>query len=469
MRRPLRDLLLASSLLCATSAATRADDMMCGPQAGLFRSLLPSVVNITTYIGAPASEPANAAASSSQDEARNKMATGSGFIVDPSGFIVTNYHVIEGAYRIVVTFSDGRTEFATVAGSVPVGDIALLKVHTDTPLPAVHWADSDQVQIGQPVFAVGNPLGLGMSVSSGIVSALNRNIMETPYDDFIQTDAAINHGNSGGPLFNMHGDVIGMDTAIISPTSGSAGLGFAIPSNGVHFIVDRLQKYGWVRPGWLGIKVEQVTPEIADAIGLPTPEGEIIAEVFSESPAAKAGLQVGDVIRRFGDRMPPNEPALLRAIVHVPIGETVNIAVWRQGQTLTLPATIQEWPKSLWDALNPPEQTTPVAERIPPGLGLSLAPLNSAARSKFRLPPEATGVLVTGVTTNTDAAHRGVAAGDVILRVQDANVASPADVTAALEKAHADKRNYAVVLLLQSTKASPIPSPRWMALRITNQ
>jgi serine protease Do len=198
------------------------------------------------------------------------------------------------------------------------------------------WGESDALQIGDPVFAVGNPLGLGLSVSGGIVSALNRNIMDTPYDHFIQTDAAINHGNSGGPLFNMKGEVIGVDTAIISPTTGSAGLGFAIPARGARFLVERLKQFGWLRPGWMGLKVDQVTPEIADALGMkpaegPQPAGSIISKVFEDGPAAKAGLRVGDVILRFDDQKPSDERALLRNIVMAPPGETVKLTVWRAG------------------------------------------------------------------------------------------------------------------------------------------
>jgi serine protease Do len=302
-----RILLILLGMVCVAPAVGLADELLQITRPAMIAKLLPAVVNITSYVGTAEPPSGNVVTAATPAGGRPKTQDGSGFIIDPAGYIATNYHVVEGAYRIVVMFSDGKTADAKLVGSVPIGDIAVLQV-------AVKWGDSDQLQVGDPVFAVGKPLGLGLSVSAGIVSALNRNIMETPYDHFIQTDAAINHGNSGGPLFNMQGEVVGMDTAIISPTTGSAGLGFAIPTSGVRFVVDRIEKYGWMRPAWLGVKVEQVTPELAEAIGMPNPQGEIIANVFDNSPASAAGFQVGDVIMQFGDQKPPNEPALLRDI-----------------------------------------------------------------------------------------------------------------------------------------------------------
>ena len=213
---------------------------------------------------------------------------GSGFVIDPSGLIVTNYHVVEGAFQITVTFSDGtRLEGKTVSAS-RLADIALVKVDAGHPLPAAHWGNSDTLQVGDQVFAVGNPFGLGISVTAGIVSALNRDIQNSPYDDLIQTDAMINHGNSGGPLFDMQGNVVAVDSTIISPTTGAVGLGFAIPSSSARFVVDQLRTYGWVHPGWIGMKVQQMTPDIAEALGLPQPEGSIVAWVLPDGPAKKA-------------------------------------------------------------------------------------------------------------------------------------------------------------------------------------
>ena len=463
--RAWRILSIVLGMACVAPAIGLADELVQITRPEMIAGLLPAVVNITSYVGAteaPSDNVVTAAAGG-----RPKTMEGSGFIVDPAGFIATNYHVVEGAYRIVVMFSDGKTADARLVGNVRIGDIAVLRVNVGTPLTAVKWGDSDQLQPGDPVFAVGNPLGLGLSVSAGIVSALNCNIMATPYDHFIQTDAAINHGNSGGPLFNMQGEVVGMDTAIISPTTGSAGLGFAIPSSGVRFVVDRIEKYGWVRPAWLGVKVEQVTPELAEAIGMANPQGEVIAKVFDNSPASAAGFRVGDVIIQFGDQMQPNEPALLRDILHAPIDEDVKVVLWRNGQTKERSIKVAEWPRKSWDALNASEMTAPVVERVSPDLGLSLGPLTKDARARYQLDSDQEGVLVTGVAPNSDAAHRGLAAGDVILRVQQETIASSADMRAALDKARAQQRKFAAMLVLQPTSSLPTPpTPRWLAVQV---
>jgi serine protease Do len=463
-----RILLMLLGMVCVTPAVGLADEVLQITRAAMIAKLVPAVVNITSYVGTAEPPSGNVVTAATPTGGRPKTLDGSGFIINPAGYIATNYHVVEGAYRIVVMFSDGTTADAELFGSVPIGDIAVLRVTVGTPLTAVKWGDSDQLQVGDPVFAVGNPLGLGLSVTAGIVSALNRNIMETPYDHFIQTDAAINHGNSGGPLFNMQGEVVGMNTAIISPTTGSAGLGFAIPTSGVRFVVDRIEKYGWMRPAWLGVKVEQLTPELAEAIGMPNLQGEIIANVFDNSPASAAGFQVGDIIIQFGDQKPPNEPALLRDIVRAPIGEDVKVVLWRNGQTEHHTIKVAEWPRKLWDTLNAPEVTAPVVEQIPSDLGLSLGPLTEAARARYQLGANREGILVTGVEANTDAAHRGLAVGDVILRVQQETIASSADMRAALDKARAQRRKFAAVLVLQPTKTLSTPTPRWLAVRIAS-
>ena len=467
--RTWRIVMIVLGTACVTHTAGLADELVQITRPVMIAKLLPAIVNITSYVGTAASPSDNAVAAATTAGGRGKTMDGSGFIVDPTGYIATNYHVVEGAYRIVVMFSDGETADAKLVGSVRMGDIAVLRVNVGSPLTAVKWGDSDRLQIGDSVFAVGNPLGLGLSVSAGIVSALNRNIMETPYDHFIQTDAAINHGNSGGPLFNMQGEVIGMGTAFISPTNSSAGLGFAIPSSGVRFVVDRIEKYGWLRPAWLGVKVEQVTPELADAIGMAKPQGDIIAKVFDNSPASAAGFQVGDVIVQFGDQMQPNEPALLRDIVRAPIGENVKVVLWRNGQTKESAIKVAEWPRNLWDTLNAPETTDPVVERVSPDLGLSLGPLTKDARASYQLGADQEGVLITRVAANTDAAHRGLAAGDVILRLQQETVASSADMRAALDKARAQQHKFVAMLVLQPASTPPaLPTPRWLAVRIAS-
>ncbi len=463
-------------------------------EASLVRTLLPSVVNISSRkVDIEPGSPMNAAASGRANSGRVITLSGSGFIVDPKGVIATNYHVVGGAYEIVVTFWDGSRAPAKLMAATKVGDIAILKVNVGHELPIVRWGNSDQVQVGDPAIAIGNPLGIGMSVSSGIVSALNRDIMASPFDDFIQTDAAINHGNSGGPLFNMAGHVIGIDTAIYSPTTGSVGIGFAIPSNDAEFVIRRLMKYGSVKPGWIGVSLQQVTPDIAAALGMSRPDGSILADVDPSSPAAKAGLRVGDVIMTVNSRPAKDTRAVMRDTAKVPVGDKVTIGFWRGGKDETVTFAVADWPKAT--KLDKP--ATPAAfdrAAVPQNLGLQLTAFDDQARNKYGIDFDQSGVLVTGVAANTDAAERGLVAGDVILQVQEHPVGTPAEVQQQLEAARAAKR--AMVLVLVQPKLQPQPAtqevgmpgaktpspmaqkqtmmglrwgpPKWIALRLGN-
>jgi serine protease Do len=460
---------LAFLLFLLWPLAAAAQDTLID-HAALIRSLLPTVVNITAKAEV-ADEGAALVASAAQPGQGTRVMTmaGSGFVVDPDGVIVTNWHVVGGAYEIYVTFSDGSRAKADILNAARIVDIALLKVSVGRKLTAVRWGDSEQVEIGDPVFAIGNPLGVGMSVSSGIVSALNRNIMDTPYDDFIQTDAAINHGNSGGPLFDMKGEVIGVNTALISTTTASAGLGFAIPANDARFVVERLQHYGWVRPAWLGVKVQQLTPEMATALGIEDTQSSIVAWVIDGGPAAKAGLRVGDVIVRFGGKTPSDERALLRTIAASTPGSTVPITVWRKGQRFDLPVTLAEWPKTQWEERDAPTKVTPPRWNVPPDLGLTVEPLTDALRAKNELPPGPRGVLVSGVAQDTDAARRGLTIGDVIIQVGDVSVGTAEELNREIERARAEGRSYALFLVLPkhaADKNSKWPGPKWVALRV---
>lgn len=455
--------------LCAVAGPPRtpgayADEMAPYAMTNLFRSLLPTVVNITARgeMEAPAS--AMVAAAEAPPPGQIKTVVGSGFVIDPSGTIATNWHVVAGASEIIVNFSDGSSSPGTLLSASRLSDIALLKVAVGHPLPAARWGDSDKVQVGDPVVAIGNPLGLGMSVSSGIVSALNRNIMETPYDNFIQTDAAINHGNSGGPLFNMRGEVIGIDTAIVSPTTGSAGLGFAIPASDAQFVIGRMLKYGWVRPSWLGIVVQQVTPDMARALGMAQPEGSIVAATAPGGPAEKAGVQVGDVVLRLGDKTPSDERALLRMIGEMPEGQATTLTILRKGQEQAVPVTVTEWPRPLWEQHDRPTKAAPLRWTLPPDFGLTLADLDDKNRAQFGLDTHQDGVLVTGVAAGTDAAEHGLAPGDVILRVQDAPVGTSSETRMRLDAARDAKRSF--VLLLVLPKVRTWPGPRWVPLRV---
>lgn len=428
-----------------------------------FRALLPTVVAISAR-GKSSSAGSAMVASEALPEGRLKTVVGSGFIIDPAGIIVTNSHVIDGASEISVMFSDGSATFGTLISATRVGDLALLKVDVGHPLPAARWGDSDQLQIGDPVVAIGNPLGLGISVSAGIISALNRDIMESPYDHFIQTDAAINHGNSGGPLFNMRGEVVGVDTALVSPTPASAGLGFAIPSRGAQWVIDRLLKYGWVRPSWVGMVVQQVTPDMAEALGMARPEGSIVAVVVAGGPAEQAGVQVGDVVLGYGGKVPTDERDLLRMIVQTPENQTTPIIVLRDGKRQTIPVTVVQWPRQLWEKNNGGTPPTPVRRTLPPDFGLTLSSLTDQVRAQYGLDTQQTGVVITGVASNTDAADRGLAPGDVILRVQDAAVNSTADVQSRLDAARDEKRSFALLLVLPKVKTRP--GAKWVPLRV---
>ncbi len=329
-------------LLLPLSANAQQMSMMPPEQAALIHSLLPTVVNITSYVRSTPDTSAMSAAAITKP----KTLQGSGFFIDQSGVILTNYHVIDSAYDIQVTLSDGTRVDGRLQAAAPEIDLALVKIDIGRQLPVIHWADSDKIQVGDTVFAIGNPLGIGLSVSSGIVSALNRNLMDTPFDDFIQTDAAINHGNSGGPLFNRNGDVIGVDTAIVSPTTGSVGLGFAIPANDAIFVAGRLMKYGKVESAYIGASFEEVTPEIATALSLSKPGGSIVTQIRTKQcPASLGGLEVGDVVTRWGDETPADSRALLRDVGRSVVGKPVAMTVLRDGKEVSLTITPDTWPE----------------------------------------------------------------------------------------------------------------------------
>lgn len=435
-------------------------------QAKLLAKLLPTVVNIHSVVSGALPPAAGEAGSSiaATTPARPNTLDGSGFVIDASGIIITNNHVVAGAFEITVMFSDGERMPARLIGSASAVDIAILKVDTTKKLTVVRWGNSDKLRIGDTVYAIGNPLGVGLSVSSGIVSALNRNIMDTPYDDFIQTDAPINHGNSGGPLFNRNGRVVGMDTAIISPTTGSVGLGFAIPSNDVHFVANRLIQYGWIRPGWLGVKVEDVTPDMAQALDMPDVTGSIVALVRPGSPAEAGGLQVGDVIVKYNGKEPPDERALLRMIAETPAGQTMPLDVLRNGKPIALQVTIQDWPKAEWDARFPTTPQPPIPHGVPPNLGLSLSQMTDDLRARYGLHMHQPGVLIAGVAAGTDAAARGLAAGDVLLRLQGTDVHSPDQVQSILDAARAEHKSFILALVLPKTAENP--GPQWVPLKL---
>jgi serine protease Do len=382
---------------------------------------------------------------------------GSGFVIDPSGVIATNRHVIEGAKDILVTLQDNTLLRATLLAEADQIDIALLQVTPDAPLPSVRFGDSDAVRVADPVLAIGNPLGLGGSVTQGIVSALNRDISNTPFDDFIQTDAAINHGNSGGPLFNGRGEVIGMNTAIVSPdaTSGSIGLGFAVPSNDVQFVANALRQPGGLRPGSLDFRIQQVTPEIADALNMPKAEGVIVGGTTAGGGASKCGIVAGDIILRYGPVPVKDVRALARAIARTPPGTVVDLLIWRNEEPTVIAATVQEFPHP---APATPAVSTPAALAVDPGW--RLARIDDAARHAFGLARDQTGVVVTQVDPDGTAAEAGLSAGDLIFQVQQQQVGGPEDVTRLMTLARRQQRHYVAVL------ARNVEGLRWFALSL---
>ena len=376
---------------------------------------------------------------------------GSGFVVSPEGYIVTNNHVIEEADEITVNFPDGLSLIATLIGTDPKTDIALLKVDPKAPLPFVNFGDSDAIRVGDWVLAIGNPFGLGGSVSAGIVSARNRDINAGPYDDFIQTDAAINKGNSGGPLFNMAGEVIGVNSAIISPTGGSIGIGFSVPSNLAKGVVGQLQQYGVTRRGWLGVRIQSVNDEMADALGMEKAMGALVADVTPGGPAAGGGVEPGDVIIKFDGKDVVQMRDLPRMVAETAVEKAVRVVVFRKGKTETLLITI-----ALLE-----EESTPVAAKAPDAdtgvsdalelteLGLSLGSLTADLRTQFGIPDDVKGVVVIDVTGGGSAEEKGVHAGDVIVEVGQEPVSVPADVDARVADAVAAGRK-SVLFLIQS-------------------
>jgi serine protease Do len=366
---------------------------------------------------------------------RRVQSLGSGFVIDPAGFIVTNNHVIEDADEITANFTDGSHLKATVVGIDDKTDLAVLKVDADHPLPAVAFGDSRALRVGDWVMAVGNPFGFGGSVTLGIVSARNRDINSGPYDDFIQTDAAINKGNSGGPLFAMDGSVVGINTAIVSPTGGSIGIGFAVPSEIARGIIDQLRSFGETRRGWLGVRIQPVTAEVAQGLGMASAHGALIAGVDSPGPAADAGIMAGDVIVSFGGQKVDTMNALPRMVADQAVGQEVDVVVLREGSERTLKVTLGQLAEKQVAALEPaPAPAEPPPPPPPLGvtgpLGLTIADLSPALRDKFSLNPSITkGVVVVAVSGGSAAAEKRLQPGDVIVEIAQEPVATVDDIS----------------------------------------
>lgn len=370
-----------------------------------------------------------------QNQSQRVSSLGSGFVIDPTGLIVTNNHVIKGADEIFINFVDGsKLKVDKVIGVDTKTDLALLKVTPKKPLTAVPFGSSKQARVGDWVMAIGNPFGLGGTVTVGIVSAKDRDINSGPYDEFIQTDAAINRGNSGGPLFNMKGEVIGVNTAIISPSGGSIGIGFSVPSDTVVNVVDQLKKYGETRRGWLGVLIQKVTPEIAKGFGMEKPEGALVARVTKDGPADKAGFEPGDIILNFDGNYVKSSRELPKIVALTPVEKTVEVKVIRSGKEMNLKVVVErlEVAEKTKIDLNNPEQDEEQNNEAEV-LGLSLSDITPQLRRQFRVKKNVKGVLITKVAPGSKAQEKGLQAGNVIVEVMQEPVNTVSDVTSKIE------------------------------------
>lgn len=379
---------------------------------------------------------------------RRSQSAGSGFVIDASGIVVTNNHVIGDANEITVIFNSGLRLKAEVIGKDAKVDLAILRVKHDKPLPAVKFGDSDKMRIGDPVMAIGNPFGLGGSVSSGIVSARNRDIQQGPYDTYIQTDAAINKGNSGGPLFNMAGEVIGINTAILSPTGGSVGIGFAVPSSLASNVVEQLREFGETRRGWLGVRIQSVDDATAEALGLGTARGALVAGIDDKGPAKPAGLEIGDVVTKFDGKEVKDSRDLPRIVAATPVGKDVPITIMRKGKEEV--KTVKLGRLEDGEKVQPASARTPVEPPKPAvttALGLEFSPQTDDLRKRYSIKEGVKGVVITKVDPNSNASDKRVLVGELVVEIGQEAVNSPEDVTKRLDALKKEGKKSALLLV----------------------
>lgn len=443
-------LLFALTMVLGTlpAAAKSAPDSF----ADLADKLLPSVVNISsTQVvredrgpqapklpeGSPFGDSFREFFDRNQNAPRRATSLGSGFIISSDGLVVTNNHVIEGADEITVTLSDDTQHVAKLVGRDPKTDLALLRIDAGRELPAVPWGDSTKSRVGDWVVAIGNPFGLGGTVTAGIISARQRDINQGPYDSFLQTDASINRGNSGGPMFNVDGEVIGVNTAIFSPTGGSVGVGFAVPSTIVSRVIAQLQEYGQTRRGWLGVRIQTVTDEIAESIGLDKARGALVSSVTADGPAEKGGVKAGDVVLSFDGKPVDSMRELPRIVAETDIGNSVPVKVWRDEKEQTLAVDIGQLDEEVpvlastgprGDAVEPEDATID-------DLGVSVTSITDDMRKQFALPEDLKGVVITGVEPDSAAAEKSLRPGDVIVEVSQEEVSTPGQIAEKIREA----------------------------------
>jgi serine protease Do len=451
------------------------------------RQLLPAVVNISTTQGlsprpgrpdAPETPQAPPGSpfedffrdffdrQQQQDQPQRKATSlGSGFVIDAkNGYVVTNNHVVQDADEITVILQDDTNIKAELVGKDSKTDLALLKIKTSHPLVAVPFGDSDAMRVGDWVLAIGNPFSLGGTVTAGIVSARNRDINSGPYDNYIQTDASINRGNSGGPLFNLNGEVVGINTAIISPSGGSIGIGFAVPSKTATTVIDQLRQFGETRRGWLGVRIQTVTDEIAESLGMKQAHGALIAGVDDKGPAKPAGLEPGDVVTKFDGHDVKDMRDLPRIVADTPVGKDVEVVVIRKGKEVTktvklgrLEDTTPKLAAAKPDDKDKKEQQTAVKKT----LGLDLADLSADLRQRNKIKDSVKGVVITAVDPNSAAAEKRLAPGEVIVEVAQEAVTTAADVVKRIDQLKKDGRRSALLLV-----ANPQGELRFVALSL---
>jgi serine protease Do len=391
---------------------------------------------------------------------RTVSSMGSGFIIDAQGMIVTNNHVVEGAEAIQIHMQDGTVLKAELVGRDPKTDLAVIRVKSDKPLPVVPMGDSDKLRIGEWVMAIGNPFGLGGSVSLGIVSARNRDINAGPYDDFIQTDAAINKGNSGGPLFNLNGEVVGINTAIFSPTGGSVGIGFSVPTNTARGVIDQLIKYGETRRGWLGVRLQAISDDLVESMGLTKNQGALVADVTDGSPGKAAGIEPGDVIIEYNGKPIKEMKELPRAVAGTDIGATVPLKVIRKGKEMALSVTIgrlEDGEKKIAEKEKKETITTVTV------LGMTASSMTDDLRKRYSVEEKVKGAVVTEVAQDGAAVEKGIAAGDVIMEAGGNPVEAASDISKAIEDAEKAKKSTVLLLVAKAGKAS---ETRFIAVKI---